>query len=201
MGRWQILAYLFLLRIKMNRLEEQQQASSKILPIRLRYRPTATSTTTWLIPWMWYYASTSTLMNVELHSDAEKAQHAAAAAAGEREKQRAMHRHADADIEDLQRDSPPSGTQTNATGGFFFFFGCHYHHHPGPLLAKRLPRTTVTDSRSIDISGPGPESCRIDYDITHFQLSFVFQFSSRSLMVKTLGYESALVGLIEDSAR
>ena len=100
-------------------------------------------------------------MNVEFHSDADKA----AAVAAEGEEKGAMHRLTDVDVD-------WSSTQRNWR---FFFLGYYYHHRR--LLAKRHPRTTVADSRPIDISHyePGPESCRIDYSITHFWLSFVFQ--------------------------
>ena len=143
--------------------------------------PTSTATT-WLTPWSWYYPSAPT--NLEFHSDAEKAQHAAAA--GEE------HCHGDrnGNVEDLQHDSP-TGAQPNVTAGFSF------------------DATTTTDASSPNGAHPpqiSDPSINLDPNpvastITSHTSGWASFFSSRSLMVKTLGYGSAPVGLIEDNVK
>jgi len=152
------------------------------------------TSTTWLTPWTWYYPSTPT--NVEVHSDAEKVQHAAPAAVEEEEGVMHLHGDADADVKDLQRDFPPSGAQP-ATAG----------------LSSDINTTTTTTT---DTSSPNgvhaPSSQILDPSInldpnpvastiTSHTSGWASFFSSRSLMVKTLGYGSAPVGLIEDSLK
>ena len=143
--------------------------------------PTSTATT-WLTPWSWYYPSAPT--NLEFHSDAEKAQHATAE--GEE------HRHGDGNgnVEDLQRDSP-TGAQPNVTAGF------------------SSDTTTTTDASSPNGAHPpqiSDPSINLDPNpvastITSHTSGWASFFSSRSLMVKTLGYGSAPVGLIEDNVK
>ena len=69
-----------------------------------------------------------------------------------------MHRHADADIDDLRRDSPPSGTQTNATGGFFFFSDATTTTTPVPSSPNgfHAPLSQIADPSISPDAGPNP---------------------------------------------
>ena len=148
------------------------------------------TSTTWLTPWTWYYPSTPT--NVEVHSDAEKVQHAAAAAVEEEE--RVMHRHgdADADVKDLQRDFPPSGAQPATAGLSSDITTTTDASSPNGVHA---PSSQIPDP--LINSDPNP----VASTITSHTSGWASFFSSRSLMVKTLGYGSVPVGLIEDSVK
>jgi len=147
----------------------------------------APTTTTWLTPWSWYYPSAPT--NVEVHSDAEKVQHAAV-----EEEEGVMHRHgdADADVKDLQRDFPPSGAQPATAGLSSDITTTTDASSPNGVHA---PSSQILDP-SINLD-PNP----VASTITSHTSGWASFFSSRSLMVKTLGYGSVPVGLIEDSVK